>query len=152
MHGASVYLENPCNRRGPGGRVDGPRPEPVGVVRPRRVVGLAADELGDGGRGLLLAGGAAAPVVVIVGPCAGGAAAGGRGAEEGGGGVLGAEEVGSVVRHAAGAVTGRRRPSPWCFPCREEGAEWAAWWWGAGTGRRGGRSSGGREGSSSSSL
>ena len=113
MHGASVYLENPCNRRGPGGRVDGPRPEPVGVVRPRRVVGLAADELGDGGRGLLLAGGAAAPVVVIVGPCAGGAAAGGRGAEEGGGGVLGAEEVGSVVRHAAGTVTGRRA-SPWC--------------------------------------
>ena len=116
MHGASVYLENPCNRLGPGGRVDGPRPEPVGVVRPRRVVGLAADELGDGGRRLLhlLAGGAAAPVVVVVAACPGaGAAAGRRGAEEGGGGVLGAEEVGSVVRHAASTVTGRRA-SPWC--------------------------------------
>jgi hypothetical protein len=95
------HLENPCNRLGPGGRVDGPRPEPVGVVGARRVLGLAADEIGDGGR-LLLPHGAALVVVVI------------RGVEEGGGGVLGAEEVRRVVvRHAVGgrgeceaAVTG----------------------------------------------
>jgi len=62
----SRHLENPCNRLGPDGRVDGPGPEPVGVVRPRRVLGLAADELGDGGRRLLLDDRGAAPVIVVV--------------------------------------------------------------------------------------
>jgi hypothetical protein len=102
------HLENPCNRLGPSGRVDGPRPEPVGVVGARRVLGLAADELGD--RGRLLADGAALVVVVVHG-----GVAHRRGVEEGGGGILGAEEVRRVVRHAVGgrgeceaAVTGVR--------------------------------------------
>lgn len=103
------HLENPCNRLGTGGRVDGPRPEAVAVVRPRRVVRLPADELGDGGRRLFAGGAAAAVVLVVVFDAAAGRA------EEGGGGVLGAEEVYSVVRHAAGAVglgpvTGQRPP------------------------------------------
>lgn len=89
------HLENPCDRLGAGGRVDGPGAEPVGVVRPGRVLGLAADELGDGGRRrrrVLLDSGAA-PVVVVGGAQQGAA----------GGVVLGAHEVVGVARHAASA-------------------------------------------------
>lgn len=103
------HLENPCNGVGPGGGVDGPRPEPVGVVGPGRVVGLAADELGDEGsrRRRLL--GAGAPAIVLLG----GGAGAGRGVDEEEG-VLGAEEEGRVVfRHSrpVGAVT-EQQPLP----------------------------------------
>jgi hypothetical protein len=91
------HLENPCNRLGPGSRVDGPRPEPVGVVGARRVLGLAADELGDGGR-LLLADGAALVVVI-------------PGVSRRRGVVLSAEEVRRVVRHAVGRGKARVGPS-----------------------------------------
>jgi hypothetical protein len=90
------HLENPCDRLGAGGRVDGPGAEPVGVVRPGRVLGLAADELGDGcrrrRRRVVLDSGAA-PVVVVGGAQQGAA----------GGVVLGAQEVVGVARHAASA-------------------------------------------------
>jgi hypothetical protein len=88
------HLENPCDRLGPGGRVDGPGAEPVGVVRPGRVLGLAADELGDGGRRRVVLDSGAAPVVVVGGGAQQGAA---------GGVVLGAQEVVGVARHAASA-------------------------------------------------
>lgn len=80
--------------------------EPVGVVGQGRVVGLAADELGNEGRRrrrrrLLL--GAGVPATVLLG---GGAGAGGGVDEEEG--VLGTEEAGRVVfRHSrpVGAIT-----------------------------------------------
>jgi hypothetical protein len=67
------------------------------------VLGLAADELGYGGR-LLLADGAA--LIVII-PCVSRR----RGVEEGGGVVLSAEEVRRVVRHAVGRGKARVGPS-----------------------------------------